>query len=189
MIIISSFVGAMVMIMQHEEAVQTIRTTYSKWDLFLSRQVINMSVAFLLPLITLGLMNVFSISSEINLFTVYIFQAVLYWAFLSLSQVFVIMFGNLGMVFNILLLSLQLVTSGVLVPKEVLSQSYNTIASLLPASYGADGYYTIVFGGSSTNIQENLVSLLIIICVSLIVSLCTVMIKRQKKVTDKAYSS
>lgn len=181
MVIISSFVGAMVMIMQHEEAAQSVKETLSKWELFISRQLINVGVAFLLPLLTMGLMGIFQISSEEHFFTIYLFQSVMFLAFLSLAQVFVLVFGNLGMVFNIVALSLQLVTSGVLVPRAMLSDGYIKVGSLLPATYGADGYYTIIFGGTSSSINENILSLALIIIVTLSISLGAVTIKGVRK--------
>ena len=180
MVIISSFVGAMVMIMQHQHAVEILQATISKWSLFFGRQLINMIVAFTLSFLTIALMYLFSITSDKNFLTIYLFQSFMFWAFLSLAQVFVIVFGNLGMVFNICALSLQLVTSGVLVPKEMLSVFYSKLANLLPATYGADGYFTIVFGGSTKGIHENIGSLGIIIAVTMAISFIVVALKRTK---------
>jgi len=180
MIIISSFVGAMVMIMQHQQAAHLVQDTISKWQLFLARQIINVGVAFTLPLLTIGLMHLFNISREQSFFSIYLFQALMFWAFLCLAQSFVIMFGNLGMIFNICALSIQLVTSGVLVPQAMLSDFYNKLASLLPATYGADGYYTIIFGGSADNLISNSSSLGIIIAVTLAISTMVVALKREK---------
>lgn len=182
MVIISSFVGAMVMIMQHQQAAHIVQNTISKWSLFLSRQIINFTVAFTLPLLTLGLMKFFSIVSDEGFLTIYLFQGLMFWAFLCLAQVFVLIFGNLGMVFNICALSLQLVTSGVLVPKGMLSDFYKQLASILPATYGADGYYTIIFGGSSDNLLTNSSSLGIIIIVTLAISTVAVALKRTNKI-------
>ncbi|WP_286926886.1 MULTISPECIES: YhgE/Pip domain-containing protein [Lysinibacillus] len=180
MVIISSFVGAMVMIMQHQQAAQLVQAFVSKWQLFLARQIINIGVAFVLPLLTIALMHLFNISSEVSFLTIYLFQAFMFWAFLCLAQVFVMIFGNLGMVFNICALSLQLVTSGVLVPKTMLSDFYNKLASILPATYGADGYYTIIFGGSAENLQQNSSALGIIIAVTLIISFIAVALQKTK---------
>ncbi|MEK5333117.1 YhgE/Pip domain-containing protein [Lysinibacillus sp. FSL W8-0992] len=180
MVIISSFVGAMVMIMQHQQAAEIVQHTVSKWSLFFARQLVNIAVAFILPLLTIGLMHLFTISSNESFFTIYLFQAFMFWAFLCLAQVFVIVFGNLGMVFNICALSLQLVTSGVLVPNAMLSDFYHRVASLLPATYGADGYYTIIFGGSSESLIHNSSSLAIIIAVTLVVATVAVALKRPK---------
>ncbi|MGE7688603.1 YhgE/Pip domain-containing protein [Lysinibacillus sp. NPDC097214] len=180
MVIISSFVGAMVMIMQHQQAAQLVQDTISKWQLFLARQLINIGVAFALPLLTIGLMHLFNISSHVNFLTVYLFQALMFWAFLCLAQAFIIIFGNLGMIFNICALSMQLVTSGALVPQSMLSDFYNKLASLLPATYGADGYYTIIFGGSTDNLMSNCSSLGMIIAVTLAMSAIVVAFKKSK---------
>jgi len=185
MVIISSFAGAMVMIMQHQQAAQLIGLTVTKWQLFFARQIINIGVAFLLPFVTIGLMKILNISSEESLLTIYIFQSLMFWAFLCLAQVFVLLFGNIGMVFNILALSLQLVTSGVLVPKAMLSDFYNKLAAFLPATYGADGYYTIIFGGSSESISNNISSLGIMIGVTLAISIGAVALRNTKKATYK----
>jgi uncharacterized phage infection (PIP) family protein YhgE len=180
MVIISSFVGAMVMIMQHQQAAEIVQHTVSKWSLFFARQLVNIAVAFILPLLTIGLMHLFTISSTESFFTIYLFQAFMFWAFLCLAQVFVIVFGNLGMLFNICALSLQLVTSGVLVPNAMLSDFYHRLASLLPATYGADGYYTIIFGGSSESLNHNSSSLAMIIAVTLVIATVAVALKRPK---------
>ncbi|KOP80428.1 hypothetical protein AMS59_03300 [Lysinibacillus sp. FJAT-14745] len=180
MVIISSFVGAMVMIMQHQQAAQLVQDTISKWQLFLARQLINIGVSFTIPLLTIGLMHLFNISSQVNFLTVYLFQALMFWAFLCLAQAFIIIFGNLGMIFNICALSIQLVTSGALVPQAMLSDFYNKLALLLPATYGADGYYTIIFGGSTDNIISNCGSLGIIIAVTLGISATVVALKKSK---------
>ncbi|MFB7156364.1 hypothetical protein [Lysinibacillus sp. NPDC056232] len=84
------------------------------------------------------------------------------------------------MIFNICALSMQLVTSGVLVPQAMLSDFYYKLASLLPASYGADGYYTIIFGGSTDNLMSNCSSLGMIIAVTLAISAIVVAFKKSK---------
>lgn len=180
MVIISSFVGAMVMIMQHQQAAQMVQDSVSKWSLFFARQLLNFAVAFILPLLTIGLMQLFAISSDESLFTIYFFQAFMFWAFLCLAQVFVILFGNLGMIFNICALSLQLVTSGVLVPNAMLSDFYHRVASLLPSTYGADGYYTIIFGGNTESLISNSSALGMIIVVTLAIAIISVALKKPK---------
>ncbi|WP_155593771.1 YhgE/Pip domain-containing protein [Lysinibacillus cavernae] len=177
MVIISSFVGAMVMIMQHQQAAQIVQENLSKWQLFFARQLLNIGVAFSLPLLTIGLMHLFDITSNESFLAIYFFQSVMYLAFLCLAQVFVILFGNIGMVINICALSLQLVTSGVLVPKTMLSEGYKNAAALLPATYGADGYYTIIFGGSADNLLQNSSFLGIIILVTMAIATVVVAVK------------
>ncbi|MGV3290514.1 hypothetical protein ACE2AI_24835 [Bacillus wiedmannii] len=102
-------------------------------------------------------------------------MTIVFFAFLSLTQMFITVFGNAGMIFNIISLSLQLVSSGVIVPHEMLSKTYQTIGELFPATYVANGYYTIIFGGVS--LGENIISLLVIILVTQLVAVITVSIK------------
>lgn len=185
MVIISSFVGAMVMIMQHQQAAQLVQDTISKWQLFLARQLINIGVAFALPLLTIALMYLFNISSQVNFLSVYLLQALMFWAFLCLAQAFIIIFGNLGMIFNICALSMQLVTSGALVPQAMLSDFYNKLASLLPATYGADGYFTIIFGGSTDHLRSDCSSLGMIIAVTLTISTIVVALKKSKVQSER----
>ncbi|MGH0500357.1 hypothetical protein ACQVPI_29555 [Bacillus wiedmannii] len=102
-------------------------------------------------------------------------MTIVFFVFLSLTQMFITVFGNAGMIFNIISLSLQLVSSGVIVPHEMLSKTYQTIGELFPATYAANGYYTIIFGGVS--LGENIISLLVIILVTQLVAVITVSIK------------
>lgn len=186
MVIISSFAGAMVMIMQIHEAAETIRSAYSKWSLFLGRQIINVGVAFLLPFLTIGLMKLFDVATQEPFWTIYLFQGIMFLSFLMFAQVFVFLFGNYGMVFNILALSFQLVTSGVLVSKELLTNGYHGLASFLPATYGADGYYSIVFGGNSGMLKDNIWYLLLITGVTFILAIGAVAVRRNFKKSDRS---
>lgn len=57
----------------------------------------------------------------------------------------------------------------------MLSKTYQTIGELFPATYAANGYYTIIFGGVS--LEKNIISLLVIILVTQLVAVITVSIK------------
>ncbi|MEI5893923.1 hypothetical protein DXB51_16425 [Bacillus cereus] len=102
-------------------------------------------------------------------------MTIVFFAFLSLTQMFIAVFGNAGMIFNIISLSLQLVSSGVIVPHEMFSKTYQTIGELFPATYAANGYYTIIFWGVS--LEKNIISLLVIILVTQLVAVITVSVK------------
>ena len=72
------------------------------------------------------------------------------------------------MIFNIISLSLQLVSSGGIVPHEMLSKTYQTIGELFPAIYAANGYYTIIFWGAG--LEKNIISLLLVILVTQLIA-------------------
>lgn len=92
-------------------------------------------------------MTVFNVKLNTSLFETWIFQTLVFFSFLSVTQMFIVLFGPAGMMFNIISLSVQLVTCGVIVPKALLSHFYQTVGSLFPGTYVADGYQTIIFGG------------------------------------------
>ncbi|MGE1126968.1 YhgE/Pip domain-containing protein [Bacillus wiedmannii] len=172
MMVLASFVGAMIMSMELSKVAKEVK---NGWSNFVSRQVINGTVSILLACITIGLMRGFQIEIHEAVWSIWMFQAIVFFAFLSLTQMFITVFGNAGMIFNIISLSLQLVSSGVIVPHEMLSKTYETIGELFPATYAANGYYTIIFWGVS--LEKNIISLLVIIFVTQLVAVITVSIK------------
>lgn len=176
MIVLASFVGAMIMSMELSKVAIEVK---GSWSNFLSRQIINGTVSILLACITIGLMKGFQIEMHETVGSIWVFQAIVFFAFLSLTQMFLTVFGNAGMIFNIISLSLQLVSSGVIVPHEMLSKTYQTIGELFPATYAANGYYTIVFGGVS--LERNIISLLVIVWVTQSVAVMTLAIKGMVK--------
>ncbi|PFN06858.1 YhgE/Pip domain-containing protein [Bacillus cereus] len=169
MIVLASFVGAMVMSVELSKVAKEVG---GDWSNFLSRQAINGIVSILLACITIGLMKGFQVESQETIGNVWLFQAIVFFAFLSLTQMFLVLFGNAGMLFNIISLSLQFVSSGVIVPHAMLSKTYQTIGELFPATYAAEGYFAIVFGGG--DLKGNIISLLFIIVVTQIVALIAV---------------
>ncbi|PAQ13028.1 hypothetical protein CD798_16630 [Bacillaceae bacterium SAOS 7] len=189
MVVLASFVGAMVMTMQLQQTADKIKGFFGKWEIFAARQMINLGVSFFLTFLTLAFMGMFNIHSGSTMFMIYLFQSTLFFSFLSLAQMFVYLMGNAGMVFNITALSLQLVTSGVIVPRKMLSDFYSNLGSYLPATYGVEGYFTIVFGGGAAHITSNMQSLLLIIVVTMMITMGAVFLRgvRSKEVMmDKA---
>ncbi|EEK75300.1 MULTISPECIES: YhgE/Pip domain-containing protein [Bacillus] len=176
MIVLASFVGAMIMSMELSKVAKEVK---EGWSNFVSRQIINGTVSILLACITIGLMKGFQIEMHETVGGIWVFQAIVFFAFLSLTQMFITVFGNAGMIFNIISLSLQLVSSGVIVPHEMLSKTYQTIGELFPATYAANGYYTIIFGG--VNLEKNIISLLFIILVTQLVAGIAIVIKGMAK--------
>ncbi|NRD77098.1 hypothetical protein HPT25_06255 [Bacillus sp. BRMEA1] len=145
--------------------------------------MINLGASILLTITTILFLLIFHIETNTTLFATGIFQLLVYFSFLSLTQMFIVVFGPAGMLFNILSLSLQLVTSGVIVPKSMLSGFYQTIGSLLPATYVADGYYTVIFGGEKLTADMKI--LLSISAVSLLAASIRIVLQKNSLFTVK----
>ncbi len=90
-------------------------------------------------------MNLFHIELNHN-FLFYGVQSILFFSFLVLSQVFVMLFGIPGMIFNIALTAIQIASSGAMVPRELLPTFYYEIGNLLPATYGVNSYFSLIYG-------------------------------------------
>lgn len=57
------------------------------------------------------------------------FESLFLLTFAFVAQMFLTLFGNAGMLFNIAMLSLQLVSSGAIVPRELLSNFYHSLSN------------------------------------------------------------
>lgn len=169
LIVLASYIGAM-LISQHLQFTEAkFRSEYSRVALFIVRQTINFFAAITIALLTVSLMYLFNIHIEHNYFTFWGFQAVLMFSFLALSQIFVMLFGNLGMIFNISLTAIQLVSSGAIVSRELLSSFYQGLGSILPATYGVNSYFSLIYGGG--NFRADMTYLFIIIGALLIIAI------------------
>lgn len=177
LVVLASFVGAMIMSQQIQLAAMQLRGRLNKWAVFAGRVLINLGVAVSLSLITLVLTKIFDIDLHGGLMQGWLFQSLLFFTFLSLSQMFVMIFGNGGMLFNIIAMATQLVSSGAIVPRELLSDFYEKTGNLLPATYGVNGYFSMVFGGG--HIGSDAKTLAIIAVVLFAISAVAVLLRRQ----------
>lgn len=145
---------------------------------FFARQIINLGASILLSLITILFMLIFTIHLNTTEFQTWLFQTLVFFAFLSVTQMFVILFGSTGMLFNIISLSVQLVTSGVIVPRVMLSSFYQTVGSYFPATYAANGYYTVIFGGEG--LSNEMMVLVVISAITLLVAYVKVVFQKNR---------
>lgn len=149
LIVFASYIGSMLISQHLQFSEAKIEADYNRLALFSGRQIINVLLAIAISLLTVFLMYLFKIEIDHNFFALWGFQAILMFSFLALSQVFVMFFGNLGMVFNIALTAMQLVSSGAIVPRELLSSFYQALGSILPATYGVNSYFSLIYGGGN----------------------------------------
>lgn len=168
LIVLASYIGAMLISQHLQLAEAKLKSEYNRSALFIGRQIINILVAISISLLTVCLMFLFNIEIDHNFFALWGFQAILMFSFLALSQVFVMLFGNLGMIFNIALTATQLVSSGAIVPRELLSSFYQGLGSVLPATYGVNSYFSLIYGGG--NLASDMKYLWIIIGFLLIIA-------------------
>lgn len=180
MLVLASYVGAMIMGMNMQQAVMTAGKQLSRLGVFGARVVINVGSSFVISLVGTSLVYLLGGQFEQGFAAFWLFQCLFVLTFLFFSQMFLILFGMAGMLFNIAVLSLQLVTSGALVPRQLLSSFYSTLGDYLPATYAVEGLMNIQFGGGKMG--SDLIILAVIALVSVFVSWCkTTWIGRKHK--------
>jgi len=176
MMVLASYVGSMLLAMNLEQSSMALASRYSKWRRFGARQLINAGTAVLVGLFGVALVTAFGGSPEGGFLQLWGFQTLFLFAFMSTAQIFVLLFGPSGMVFNIILLSAQLVSSGAMVPRELLSDFYRSLGDVMPATYAVEGLMDILFGGPSAAGVSLTLAVLTAVCLA--VSAAAVAVRR-----------
>ncbi|BBH24392.1 hypothetical protein Back11_57370 [Paenibacillus baekrokdamisoli] len=177
MLVLASFVGAMIMGMNIEQSAMAIRAHVGRWNRFGARSVINVLAAIIVSLVGSSLIVAFGGQTEQGFLQLWLFQFLFVVTFMFVSQMFLYLFGLTGMLFNIILLSAQLVTSGAIVPRELLSGFFVGLGNVLPATYAVEGAMNTLFGGPGVGSEVG--ALLLITTVAIIISALAVALKRQ----------
>lgn len=147
MLVLASYVGAMIMGMNLEQSSMAVAASVGKWRRFGARSVINLAAAAGVSLAGSSLLVALGGQIEQGFLQLWSFQFLFLLAFMFVAQTFLYLFGMAGMLINIMLLSAQLVSSGAIVPRELLSDFYVALGEWLPATYAVDGTMNILFGG------------------------------------------
>jgi YhgE/Pip-like protein len=178
MMVLASYVGAMIMGMNLEQSSMAVSGQLSRWKRFGARSIINIAAAFFVSLVGASLLVALGGQIEQGFLLLWLFEFVFLLTFMFVSQMFLYLFGMAGMLFNIMLLSAQLVSSGAIVPRELLSDFYTGLGSALPATYAVDGNMNLLFGGPA--VGSDIISLLIIAVIAVAISVFAVAVKRRQ---------
>lgn len=173
MMVLASYVGAMIMGMNVQGAMGMLAAMYSRLSLFGARVLLNMGSALLVSLVGSLLILVLGGQFEQGFIAFWMFQALFLCTFMFFSQFFLILFGPAGSVFNIIALSLQLVSSGAMVPRELLNGFYSGLGQYLPATYAVKGIMSVQLGGPGVQAAAGTIAIILVaaIALSLLVTL------------------
>lgn len=186
MMVLSSFVGSMIMAMNLQQSSMAIQTL-SKWHKLWTRFVIHAASAIVISAIGSSLVLAFGGQSAHGFLAMWGFQAVFLMTFMFFTQMFVVLFGVGGMLFNIIGMSVQLVTSGAMVPREMLSPFYLELSRYLPATYAVEGSMNLLFGGPG--VGSDVAVLLGMTAIAAFVALAAVALRKERAVRAAAVSA
>lgn len=178
MMVLASYVGAMLMSMNMEQSSMAVASQANKWRRFAARGLINIVGSVIIALVGSSMVMALGGQSQDGFFTLWMFQTLFVMTFLFVSQIFLLLFGAGGMLFNILMLSAQLVTSGAMVPRELLSDFYYAISNWFPATYAVEGNMNLLFGGPG--LEASSLSLLWIMLAAIAIGAAAVAIRKER---------
>ncbi|MGG6431582.1 YhgE/Pip domain-containing protein [Anoxybacillus sp. D401a] len=180
LIVLASYISAMLISQYLQIANDRLINEYGRFSLFVGRQMINVLLALGISLLSIFLMNLFHIELNHNFFVLWGFQSILFFSFLALSQVFVMLFGIPGMIFNIALTAIQIASSGAMVPRELLPSFYYELGNLLPATYGVSSYFSLIYGGGDLGSDLKHLSMIILVLLTIAIAIQIVFSMRGK---------
>jgi uncharacterized phage infection (PIP) family protein YhgE len=147
MLVLASYVGSMIMAVNVQQSSVQIGNLVGRWQKFAARAGLNLLAAIVTSLVGTSLVLLLGGQSAHGFIALWGFQTLCLLAFMFFSQLFLLLFGQAGMLFNILALSAQLISSGAMVPRELLSDFYLRLGDVLPATYAVEGNMNLLFGG------------------------------------------
>jgi Predicted membrane protein len=178
MLVLASYVGAMLLGMNLETSSRMLAGEYSRWQRFAARIIINIGAAAFVSLVGSALVMALGGQAEHGFLALWGFQSLFVLAFMFTSQLFLLLLGPGGMVFNIIMLSTQLVSSGAMMPRELLPDFYQTISVAFPATYAVEGMMDLLFGGP--NVGGAALGLIAVIAVTVVLGAAAVSLHKGK---------
>lgn len=178
MLVLASIVGTMIMGMNFSVSTNVLGASLSKAQKMAARIVITVIAAVVVGLISA--IMVVSLGGQVDkgFVALWSFESLFLLTFALVAQMFLTLFGNAGMLFNIAMLSLQLVSSGAIVPRELLSNFYHSISNFFPATYAVNGLMNILFGGPGVGSEAGCLALIAV--VALAIDMFVVVVKKVK---------
>ncbi|QWU13836.1 ABC-2 family transporter protein [Paenibacillus sophorae] len=147
MMVLASFVGAMIMAQNLEISMTAISDRTGRLQRLGARFAITIPVAIIVSLVGTSLVMLLGGQVEQGFLALWGFQTLFVLTFMIVAQTLLVLLGTAGMLLNIVLLSVQLVSSGAMMPREMLSGFYFNLGGVLPATYAVEGLMNLLFGG------------------------------------------
>lgn len=178
MIVLASYVGAMIMGMNLEQSnMAAAAAGHGRRQRFGAWAFINVIASVVVSFVGVSLVAALGGQSSSSFLVLWGFEALFVLTFMFVAQLFLILFGLGGMLFNITLLSAQLVSSGAMMPRELLPDFYQTISAWFPATYAVEGAMNLLFGGPG--IADAVSGLLAILAVSLVLGVAGTALRKR----------
>lgn len=179
MVVTASFTGSMLLAMNLSKASGNLKHAADKWQRLGTRYVLMICTALIASLISTSLLHALGIPSVQGFLSLWMFETVVIFSCMTVAALFLDLLGDIGAWFNIAILSIQMLSSGATIPRDVLSPFYKFIGQFFPAYYAVDGMLDLIIGGEG--ILHNTTALLYIAGVATLASLTVMLLRREKR--------
>ena len=160
-IFLTFFIGSVMMIITHTIAARSVADRFSRNKIFATGLGINIVYSLIIPWVVIAFASGFGIDFSQGLVTVWLLLAVGFFTFLLLFRMFSNWLGIPGTALAALILfPFQLVTSGMMFPRELLPSFYNAVGDYLPATYFSSGINRIFYGELSISGESGIMLLM-----------------------------
>ncbi|WP_195724277.1 YhgE/Pip domain-containing protein [Paenibacillus monticola] len=183
MIVTASFTGSMLLAMNLNRASSNLSLQAGKWQRLSARFILLGATAFITSLIGTSMIHWLGIPSSLGFMAMWMFEFIVIISCMSIAQLSLILLGDAGAWLNIALLSIQMLSSGATIPRDLLSPFYSWIGQFFPAYYAVNGMLDLVIGGSG--VGQNVLALIAIGAVAVALSIFLTFIRREPKITKE----
>jgi uncharacterized phage infection (PIP) family protein YhgE len=172
---LSSFAGAIVFTYLVFQELQQKDDGQSKWTRFLHHELIQLVASLVFPLAMWTTIQTFSIDLPKSTVLLWGFMSLAFFTFSQFALFFLYLFGPAGQAITGLLVLIQVISGGIILPAQMLPDLYREIGSILPGNFYGRGIYRLFIGGPS--IHSPVLSLLTMSAVLIILTAATVLVK------------
>lgn len=178
LIFLTIFISALIRSLLYEKEVKSMQLELSSWHIFFHKQWLNLMASMLYPLVIILVLNSFGVKIVANYVILWLFLTLAFYTFSVFIQVFLDLFKFIGVGLLALLLLVQILASGIILPPELVTIYYTWASSILPATYFTDGILGIFY--SNASIGNALISLTIFSIISIMISLIYLAIENRR---------
>ncbi|MDC7952550.1 YhgE/Pip domain-containing protein [Liquorilactobacillus mali] len=172
---IGSMIGALVLYLSFSEFVYKV----GKLKTYGLSELAMLLIAIIAPVCILGIatwLNNFSSTEFMNL---WLSHGLELFAAMNFNFIFNLLLGQLGIMINVPIMMIQIVSGAGLIPKLILPPFFKFMSIISPTYYAIQADFSIL--GDRLDIGHHLISLIYLSVVTIIISLCIVIFKKYNK--------
>lgn len=175
MFLIGFSVGGMTLATNLEAAALQLPSGIHKWHPFVIRSVIIIGISLMVSGVSTFMISVATGPFTRGFIAIWAFEWLASAAFMYVAQIATLLFGPRGLLANLLVLIISIVSSGAIVPPQLLSAYFLGLRRILPGTYAVNGTFNVLFGGTGTT--EDVVRLFAILIVAILLGALIVLVK------------